>query len=77
MATKLVPANTNKSLRITVPPEVIKALDLREGCQIVWEMVPNDKQFGGDSANVQIGVELDCQRSRQVATNTLPTHYRR
>lgn len=43
--TKLVTANTSKSLRTTVPSEVIKALDLKEGCQVVWEIVPDGKKF--------------------------------
>ena len=46
METKLVPANTSRSLRTTVPSEVIKALGLKEGCQVVWEIVPNGKKFG-------------------------------
>lgn len=46
METKLVPANTSRSLRTTVPSEVIKALGLKEGCQVVWEIVPSGKKFG-------------------------------
>lgn len=46
METKLVTANASKSLRTTVPSEVIKALGLKEGARVVWEVVPEGRKFG-------------------------------
>ena len=42
--TKLVAANTAKSLRATVPMSIVKQLDLKEGQHLGWEL---DKDGNG------------------------------
>ena len=41
--TKLVAANTAKSLRATVPMSIVKQLGLEEGQQLGWKLDKDDK----------------------------------
>ena len=43
--TKLVRANTSKSLRVTVPSHIIHMLELEEGDGVEWIVRPHGKEF--------------------------------
>ena len=47
--TKLVNANTSKSLRVTIPAHIVEVLELEQGDSIKWYLVAKGRdKFGID-----------------------------